>query len=454
MNRSAPLALAVTLLGVGCATDPPAAKTAQLRPSAAREELDALADRKLELLREAGRAALQPLRLYPEDVRHAMLEISRDPALIVRTLDAAGDPNRLAKRISDYPPEMQQAARTLAPEREVLRILEDNLIVAGVLGAMYDDDPERIRHLLTARAREVEAREAQVVDDWKQRLEDDPEAMRQMQEATEAYQSQGGAASATGTTTVSGATVVYSAPSYSYTVYVMNNCSLYYSLCGGMYSHSAYWGSYYDDLWDDYWDDYWEHRDAAREDWQNHLEESREDRQESRDERRGDDPEARREQAREAMDQAGNGGMRQAVDDWKERNADVLPADLSKSEGKLSERMRSFGERERTFRDGYRRGEYTRRDRQRAMGERSAQASRGVPGTAAVPRTPGARGKDARVRPRSELPSRVERRQMPRTQRIDRARGAHRSSWGSRSLGGYGARRGGMRGGGRVGGRR
>ena len=119
--------------------------------------------------------------------------------------------------------------------------------------------------------------------------------------------------------------MVYAAPSYSYTVYVMDHCDWYGHLCGHMYYHSYYYGSYYDDYWDDYWDE----RHEAREDWQRHFEETREDRQEYREERR----EEFRENHGETLEQAGNGGMSEAVKDWKEKNGDSLPKDFFKEDG-------------------------------------------------------------------------------------------------------------------------
>jgi uncharacterized membrane protein YgcG len=437
----------VLLLAVACATGGQETEAPLAPASPARDELRARADRQFDLLREEGRAASKPLLLYPEDVLRAMLEISRDPALIVRTLDASGDPGKLAEVSDDYPPEMQAAARTLAKNPEVLRILEEHLIVAAVLGAMYDDDPQEVRRLLDARVKEVNAREAEALDDWKGRLENDPEAMRQMQEATRAYEEQGGSAAASGATTSGSSTSIYAAPSYSYTVYVMNHCDSYYSMCGHMHYHSYNYGAYYADYWDDQWDDYWAYRNQAREDWQEHLNEGREDRQENRDERReerrGEDPEARREQARQTMDQAGNGGMSQAAADWKERNADVLPDGFFADDGKLGERMRSFGKSEGAFREGLGSGKYSKGDRQRVMDQRSTRRGAQPAGTRAS-----ARSREAPI----SRPQRVERGEMSRSQRIERAQGAHRSAWGSRSSGGYAQRRGGMGGGGRRGG--
>jgi hypothetical protein len=486
------------------------------------DEFQERAEKKVAELRETAARSGRPLRLYPDDVRHAILEVCRDPALIVRLADAEGSgPDRLNAIVKDDPEEIQDAARKLADEHEVLTILTENLVMAGILGALYEDDPKGIKRLLDERAEKAEKAEKEVLSDWQKRLEDDPEAMKQMEAATKAYQEEVAASSgeagttvttegerdnvtvnnASGTTTTaSGTTVVYAVPSYSYTVYVTNHCDWYWHLCGHMHYHSYHWASYYDD----YWDDYWDNRHAAREDWQRYRDDVREDRQELRDERREgleerrEGGEGRREERRErlgegdGLDQPGNGGMNEAMKDWKEKNGDALPKDFFKDDGKMAERFKNFGESDRAFREGVTSGEYKRGDRQKVLknslsegglqraGERQARSGEGRPragserpaglerhtgidrperrpqagreGLGKAPSTP------SRTRDRSTSPSRtrVERGTLSRNQRMDRARGAHRSSWGSHSRAGGYSRGGSTRGGGgrRGGGRR
>jgi uncharacterized membrane protein YgcG len=402
-------------------------------------ELQKRVHQKVEQLRETAARATRPLRLYPDDMREAVLETCRDPALIVRMLDARGtDSGRLDAILEDYPSFIQEAARKLAGEQEILTILSENLVIAGLVGALYADDPDGIKRLLAAKAKAAEKQEKEVTADWQERLEGDPEAMKEMETATKAYQEEVGASAGetastpSGTkTSASGTTVVYAAPSYSYTVYVMDHCDWYYHLCGHMYYHSHYYGWYYDDYWDDYWDE----RHEAREDWQRHFEETREDRQEYRKERR----EEFRENHGETLEQAGNGGMSEAVKDWKEKNGDSLPKDFFKEDGKIAERFKQFGESERSFREGVKSGHYREGDRKRVMKRSLSEPRREV-----------ARERRAPSRERRS----IERGQMSRNQRMDRARGAHRSSWGSGSRRGSYSRGGGMRGGGRRGGGR
>ncbi len=422
---------------------------------AASEEKDEIEERLQEVLtdlRSDGRTASRPLLLYPEDVRDAVLEISQEPALIVRLRDSVragrGDVDALT---ADHPISIRRAAQTLVAEPEILEILEENLLLAGLIGSMYEDDPIGLKKIVDERAELAEKREQEAVEAWRKRLEENPEAMKEMEAARVAYEKDvvekdsgdgvksGGAESATGTTTSSGGkTTVYGTPSYSYSVYVMSYPYMYPSLSSQMYYYSVDWADY----WDDTWDDYWAQRNAAREDWQDHLNEGREDRQTHRDERREErEGEERRGSRREDLSQSGNGGMNQAVKDWKESNGDSLPEDFFKNDGKLADRFKSYGEADRRFREGVRSGEYRASDRSKTLRELQRREARPAPRRQTTPQLA--------ANPRREG-SKLETGRMSRSQRMDRARSTHRTSWGSssRSRGSRGSYGGGRRGGG------
>ena len=415
------------------------------------DEFQERAEKKVAELRETAARSGGALRLYPKEVRHAILEVCSEPALIVRLADAEGSgPERLDAIVKGHAEEVDDAARALAHEQEVLSILTANLVMVGILGALYEDDPKGIQRLLDERASKEERVEKEALSDWQKRLEDDPEAMKEMEAATNAYQEEVGGsadeASASGTTTTeSGTTVVYAAPSYSYTVYVVNRCDVYWHLCGNMYWYSYRWASYYDDRWDDYWD----HRHAARKDWQNWMDEAREDRQEFREERREDLKEHL-----PGIDEPGNGGMHEAMKDWKEKNGDALPKDFFKDDGKLSERFRDYGEGQRDFRKGLENGRYKEGDRQKVLRNSVSEGRAGREGRASREGRAGKAPSRTRDRQAPSSAGRVERGEMSRDQRMDRARGAHRSSWGSQPRHGSPSRGGGYRGGGHRGGGR
>lgn len=428
------------------------ARKGTLPPSQSKAEVDALFAAKLTELRESARELGQPLALYPDDLRAAVLEVARDPALIPRLADVAQDGGKgLDAAIAGEPAPVAEAARKLVKQPRLLDLLESHLLVVGIVGALYEDDPPKVRALLDQRARELEANEATVVDDWKQRIGADPDASAQLAAAQDAYEATTGedGAEAAGASQNGATTVIYAEPSYAFTSYVYGHCDLYWSLCGGMYAHWAYWGDYYDDYWDDYWDE----RDEAREDWQNWMNENRDELQQRGEERR-QQTEVKRDELRDKygdrLEKPGNGGMGQAIADWKSKNADVLPADFLRDDATLDQRFKNYGEADRSFREQVRSGAVQPADRASAIRARTGQ--------------PIAQQRPAATtRPR---PAQVDRGSLSQSQRIDRAISNHNAAWnrsglpsqtgaryGGASRGGYGgARAGGGGFGGRGGG--
>ena len=464
------------------AASAPAAKGTLAR-SQADTEIDRLFAAKLTQIRESARELGQPLALYPDDLRAAVLEVARDPALIPRLADVAQHEGKgLDPVIAGEPAPIVEAARKLVKEPRLLDLLEQHLLAVGLVGALYADDPAGVRALLEQRARELDANEAAVVDDWKKRVDGDPDARAQLVAAQDAYEAitgddgdQAAGASQNGATTI-----IYAEPSYAFTTYVYGHCDLYWSLCGNMYAHAIYWDDYYDDYWDDYWDE----RDDAREDWQQWANENRDDLAQRGEERR-QQAEAKRDELREKygdraerLERPGNGGMNQAITDWKGKNATTLPADLLRNDGQMNERFKRYGEADRTRREQARSGAAQPADRAQAL---TARVEPPIAQQRPAAATPSARelisGKDLTKLPASwsppkadtsarQLPTQIDRGSLSRPQRVDRAISTHDAGWSRSGLpyqtrgsyggaraggGGYGS--GGARmGGGRMGG--
>ena len=502
VHRACRAALRASLLGaalVACASDPgttlparvPEATAAPAPPTPAQKgkilvtqtesEIDRLFAAKLGQLRESARELGRPLALYPEDLRHAVLEIARDPALIPRIADVARKQGKgLDAAVAGEPAPVAAAARKLVGEPRLLELLEDHLVVVGIVGALYEDDPAGVRALLDKRAQELDANEATVVEDWKKRVQADPDARAQLVAAQDAYEDatgengdQAAGVSQSGTTTV-----IYAEPSYAFTTYVYGHCDLYWSLCGNMYGHWAYWGDYYEDYWDDYWDE----RDEAREDWQNWMDQNRDELQQ-RGEQRRQQAEAKRAELQEKygdradrLEEPGNGGMGQAIADWKGKNAAALPADFLRDDGGLSQRFRQYGEADRGFRERVRAGTAQPANRAQALRAQTAQpraqqqpaATAGragdLGGAKDLTRLPSSWSPPAGGAATRPVPTQVDRGSLSRDQQVDRAIRAHNADWSRSGLpsqtrgsygGGYGGARAGGRsygGGGRVGG--
>ena len=107
--------------------------------------------------------------------------MARDPALIPRLADVAAKKGKgLDAAIAGEPAPVAEAARKLVNEPRLLDLLEQHLLVVGIVGALYEDDPAGVRAILAKRAQELDANEATVVDDWKKRVDSDPDARAQL----------------------------------------------------------------------------------------------------------------------------------------------------------------------------------------------------------------------------------------------------------------------------------
>ncbi|MCX5737125.1 MAG: hypothetical protein NTZ61_01245, partial [Proteobacteria bacterium] len=225
-------------------------------------------------------------------------------------------------------------------------------------------------------------------------------------------------------------------------------------------------------------DDYWDERDEAREDWQNWADENR-DELEQRGEQRRQQAEAKRNELREKygdraerLEKPGNGGMNQAIADWKGKNADALPSDFLRDDGKLNERFKNYGEADRSFREQVRGGAAKPADRSQAVRARTEQplaqqrpagatgSARDLIGGKDLTRLPASWSPPSGGAAARPVPTQIDRGSLSRPQRVDRAistndAGWSRSGFPSQTRGGYGGARaggGGYGGGGRMGG--
>ncbi len=461
---------------VPTATAAPSAPTkGTLPPSQSEAEVNRLFAAKLTQVRESARELGQPLALYPDDLRAAVLEVARDPALIPRLADVARYKGKgLDAVIAGEPVSVAEAAQKLVKEPRLLDLLEEHLLVVGLVGALYADDPAGVRALLDQRARELDANEATVVGEWRKRVDADPDARAQLVAAQDAYEASTGddGDQAAGASQNGDTTVIYAEPSYAFTTYVYGQCDLYWSLCGSMYAHSVYWNDYYEDYWDDYWDE----RDDAREDWQQWANENRDELQQRGDERR-QQAKAKRTELKEKygdrterLEKPGNGGMGQAITDWKGKNAATLPANFLRDDGGLNERFKDYGAADRS--QAVR--AHTEQPLAQTQPKQAMDSARDLISGKSLTKLPANWAPPKGDISARQVPTQIDRGSLSRPQRVDRAISTHDVGWsrsglprqtrgsyggaraGGGSFGGGGGRMGGggRGGGGRGGGRR
>lgn len=129
------------------------------------------------------------LNSYPEDIHATALELGGKE---YETLQKVFQLNHTAKQafeelIKPYSTPTQTAIRALVKTPEVLTILTDNLELTILVGDVYKNDPEWIQTKTKELNLNVARRQAEELEDYKQQLEEDPEAYQEMLDAAELY---------------------------------------------------------------------------------------------------------------------------------------------------------------------------------------------------------------------------------------------------------------------------
>ncbi len=231
-------------------------------------------DAQLAELAASSRDAFRGLVFYPKEVRHACLEISRYPSLVVKLNDAIGrggfEPDKV---LIAYPPGVRAAARVLAGWPEVLPVLEEDLLMTGVVGRVYEADPEGVLRLVDVMCAHAERAAARSTDAWVDALVHDALALDELRQASEDY-ARSRQRSTTTTVTISADishgygfsiesssdVTVYYTPSYMETRFVLYNADRYPHLADEIVYH---YHRFADDCLDDFrraYHEWYDHR--------------------------------------------------------------------------------------------------------------------------------------------------------------------------------------------------
>ncbi|MHC5003626.1 MAG: hypothetical protein ACYTJ0_10925 [Planctomycetota bacterium] len=145
-------------------------------------------DRNLERVSEESRRALPGLLLYPPEVREAILVVCQYPELVVRLFDVDTDDAAAVAALADpYPDGVAAAAEVLVTHRDVLAVLEENLVATAVVGRVYAEDPAFIARTVNRLAEEARDEHEASVDAWSGLLEGDPDVLDQLEAASRAF---------------------------------------------------------------------------------------------------------------------------------------------------------------------------------------------------------------------------------------------------------------------------
>jgi len=144
------------------------------RPS--RSELDAIAARYPESLASA-------IRTFGSDHHDLVVDIAEVHQHARDRFDVA---------VADLDADTQQAFRDLVDQPELMSVLVRRVNLVVRLGDSYRKNPNDTRSYLTAIAQDVEKRKAADQEEWKKRIENDPEAAEELDEAARDYADENG----------------------------------------------------------------------------------------------------------------------------------------------------------------------------------------------------------------------------------------------------------------------
>ncbi len=129
------------------------------------------------------------IETYPEDIQEDALYINNkhfDVLKEVEHLYQAAD-DAFTRVLSDYPEDVRNAYEALAMLPGVVSILTDNMSMTVLLGDIYKSDPGQLTKELDSLNVVVAERQAKDVSAWKQELEDNPEAMKEYEQAAQDF---------------------------------------------------------------------------------------------------------------------------------------------------------------------------------------------------------------------------------------------------------------------------
>lgn len=131
---------------------------------------------------------------YPDEIRKTALEegVKNYELLIqIDNMNKSYDAD-LDQILADYPQEAKDAFRQMINMPEVLDILFDHMQYTVVIGDYYKKNPERVLHKTDSLNQVLTQKNAQEAEEWKQSINDDPQAQQEYAQAANDYAQENG----------------------------------------------------------------------------------------------------------------------------------------------------------------------------------------------------------------------------------------------------------------------
>ncbi len=126
---------------------------------------------------------------YPEEVRNAARELGRNEFGTLIQIRQLQKEFRfaLAQIKSDYDQRQQEAMDQLINLPEVLHLLTGNYRLTLLIGSLYEKDPVWVGQHMDSLALVQARANAKELEDWKKNLEEDPQALQELEASAEAF---------------------------------------------------------------------------------------------------------------------------------------------------------------------------------------------------------------------------------------------------------------------------
>jgi hypothetical protein len=129
---------------------------------------------------------------YPLEIKKTIIESEKKHYDLLSGINALQENSQkeFETVIAGYPPQTQTAYRTLLNHPDVLNTLATNMHLSVIMGNIYKSDPQQIKTILDSARVEHEKQSAKDLEDWKNGLEKNPEAKKEMEDAAKEFTQQ------------------------------------------------------------------------------------------------------------------------------------------------------------------------------------------------------------------------------------------------------------------------
>ncbi|MGZ3862134.1 MAG: hypothetical protein ACXVPN_11460 [Bacteroidia bacterium] len=132
---------------------------------------------------------------YPSELKKTILDAGRKHYEVLTEINnlRINSQKEFEGILSAYPEQTQTAYRGLLDHPDVLNTLSTNMHLAVMLGDMYRSNPQQLTYLLDSVKTEHKKQSSKDLEEWKNGLENNPEAKKEMEQAAKEFTKEKGA---------------------------------------------------------------------------------------------------------------------------------------------------------------------------------------------------------------------------------------------------------------------